>query len=100
MGVLLPLTDATLRLTMLARVSCFIPLPRWGRFHDRRPHHRATYGVHMVEKVTIRYLNANVEIEIPLIPQAFWQFYEENWWDMVESAILASKIFLREDDGD
>jgi hypothetical protein len=54
----------------------------------------------MVEKVIIRYLNANVEIEIPLIPQAFWQFYEENWWDMVESAILASKIFLREDDGD
>jgi hypothetical protein len=52
----------------------------------------------MDEKFIIRYLNANVEIEIPLIPASLWHMYEENWWDMVENAILASKAFLQEDD--
>jgi hypothetical protein len=49
MGVLLPLPDATLRPTMLARASCFIPLPRWGRFHDAGPTTGPQNGVNMAE---------------------------------------------------
>jgi hypothetical protein len=48
----------------------------------------------MDENVIIRYLNEQIEVEIPLMSPELWHFYEEDWWSVIKNTILASRVIL------